>query len=80
MSAASLIATHLNAPYGPVVTAQDVAESLRRGTLSASTHEANAILEALFIECEPSLIERAAAELGVPLDRVRDLREELRTR
>ena len=67
MSAASLIATHLNAPYGPVVTERDVAESLRRGVPSASTTEANAILEALLVECEASLIERAAAELGVPL-------------
>lgn len=67
MSAASLIATHLNAPYGPVVTEGDVAESLRRGVPSARTPEANAILEALFVECEASLIERAAAELGVPL-------------
>ena len=57
-----MIATHLNAPYGPVVTEGDVAESLRRGVPSASTSEANAILEALFVECEASLIERAAAE------------------
>ena len=69
MSATSMIATHLNAPYGPVVTAGDVAESLRRGAPSASTPEANGILEALFVECEASLIERAAAELGVPLRR-----------
>ena len=67
MTAASMIATHLNAPYGPVVTEHDVAESLRRGVPSASTPEANAILEALFVECEASLIQRAAAELGVPL-------------
>ena len=62
-----MIATHLNAPYGPVVTEHDVAESLRRGMPSASTPEANAFLAALFVEGEASVIERAAAELGVPL-------------
>ena len=67
MTAASMIATHLNAPYGPVVTEHDVAGSLRRGMPSASTPEANAILEARFVECGASLIQRAAAELGVPL-------------
>ena len=53
--------------HGTATAQGDVAESLRRGVPSASTSEANAILEALFVECEASLIERAAAELGVPL-------------
>jgi len=38
--AASMIAAHLNAPYGPIVSAYDVAESLRCGELSARTNEA----------------------------------------
>lgn len=74
-----MIATHMNAPYGPVVTADDVVASLRRGTFCAATDEANAILAAMFVECSRSLIERAGAELGVPAERLQALyRESLR--
>lgn len=60
MSAASLIATHLNAPYGKTVSAWDVAASLKAGCLSASSKEANSLLEALFIEVAPDLILKCA--------------------
>lgn len=70
MSAVSMIATHINAPYGPVVTPNDVEVSLRRGVFCAATDEANALLSALFVECSRSLIERAANELDVPMERI----------
>ncbi len=70
MSAASMIATHINVPYGRVVTPNDVEVCLRQGTFCAPTDEANALLSALFVECSRNLIERAASELGVPLERV----------
>ena len=58
MSAASLIATHLNAPYGKIVSARDVIASLRSGHFAAASEEANGILEALFTEVSPDLILR----------------------
>ena len=77
MSAASKIAAHLNVPYGPIVSAHDVAESLRCGKLSACTSAANDILAALFDECEISLIERAVSELGVSPRQLQLLRSSL---
>lgn len=74
-----MIATHMNAPYGTVVTPDDVVASLRRGAFCATTDDANAILAAMFVECSRSLIERAGAELGVPAERLQALyRESLR--
>lgn len=74
-----MIATHMNVPYGPIVTIDDVVASLRRGTFCAATDNANAILAAMFIECSRSLVERAGAELGVPAEQLHALyRESLR--
>ncbi|MFE1574168.1 hypothetical protein ACFIQG_20515 [Comamonas odontotermitis] len=80
MSAAAMIATHLNAPYGPIVTESDVIQTLTIGRLSASSTQANALLEALFIECELGLIERAVRENGIAIEQVRLLRESLQAR
>lgn len=76
MSAASMIATHLNVPYGRMVSAYDVASSLTSGRLSASTKEANAILSALFIETAPRLILRCAREEGASLESMNQLYQE----
>ncbi|MDR6213615.1 hypothetical protein [Paracidovorax wautersii] len=75
MSAASLIATHLNAPYGKVVTAEDVIESLRSGHFAAASEEANGILEALFTEVSPDLILQCADQVGAPPEKVAHLYE-----
>ena len=75
MSAASLIATHLNAPYGKIVSAEDVIVSLKSGHFAASSEEANRILEALFTEVTPDLILRCANQVGAHLDRVAHLYE-----
>ncbi|WP_082516723.1 hypothetical protein [Acidovorax sp. Leaf78] len=76
MPAASLIATHLNAPYGRIVSAGDVALSLTSGRLSAATKAANDILSGLFAEVEPRLILRCAQEEGAALEAVQRLYEE----
>lgn len=76
MPAAALIATHLNAPYGRIVSARDVALSLTSGRLSASTKEANDILSGLFVEVEPRLILRCAREEGAGPDEVKRLYQE----
>lgn len=73
MSAASLIATHLNAPYGKIVSAGDVIASLKSGQFAAASKEANGILEALFIEVSPDLILKCADQVDAPLDKVNDL-------
>ena len=73
MRAASLIATHLNAPYGEIVSAEDVIASLRSGCFAAASDEANGILEALFTEVSPDLILQCAAQVDAPLERVAHL-------
>lgn len=73
MSAASMIAAHLNVPYGPVVTKDDVVESLRKGTFWAATADAKDILISMFVECRRQLVERAGAELGVPATNLKGL-------
>ena len=64
MHSATLITSHLNAPFGAVLSAQDVAESLRVGRLSAKTPQANAVMGYLFVEIEPRLIAACALESG----------------
>lgn len=80
MSAAFLIANHMNVPYGQIVSEEDVAESFRHGKLSASSLEANGILAPFFNEIEPSLIIRCARELGVSLQTINDLYEDTLSR
>ena len=70
MSAAGLIATHMNAPYGPLIQDADVIASMRNGKLSAASADANAILGGMFGEVEPNLIVRCALEADVPLKQV----------
>ena len=75
MYAASLIATHLNAPYGKIVSAVDVIASLRSGHFAAASEEANGILEALFIEVSPDLILQCADQVEAPLEKLAHLYE-----
>lgn len=73
MSGASLIANHMNVPYGRIVSPSDVVASFRNGCLSASNETANAILAPCFNEIEPSLILRCAREVNASLDMVNRL-------
>lgn len=60
-----MIATHLNAPYGEVVMARDVAAVLRAGTLaSLPPGLPRSILWALFAECAPATVLSATLEAG----------------
>lgn len=76
MSAASMIATHMNVPYGKIVSEADVIASFRNGKLSAASKDANGILGPFFNEIEPSLIIRCAKELGVSLQTANALYED----
>ena len=73
MSAAALIATHLTAPYGPLVSETDVIDSLKSGCFSASSQAANDILAAIFLETSPRLILRCARETGTSLEAIQRL-------
>jgi len=70
MSAAALIATHLNAPYGPIVSESDVIASLKNGCFSASSQAGNDILAAIFLETSPRLLLRCAHETGASLEAI----------
>ena len=73
MSGASIIATHMNVPYGKVLTPEDVVASLKSGDFKAATKDGNNLLVSLFIETEPSLILRCAREIQAPLENVNRL-------
>ena len=73
MSAAALIAMHLNAPYGPIVSEKDVIDSLKSGKFSSSSQAANDILAAIFLETSPRLILRCARETGATLEAIHRL-------
>ncbi|WP_304350854.1 hypothetical protein [Comamonas testosteroni] len=76
MSGASLIANHMNVPYGRIVSAGDVAASLQKGYLAGHCKEANGILAPFFNEVEPSLILRCAVEVGTTISKVNALYQE----
>lgn len=73
MSVAQLIATHMNVPYGGVVSAADVVASLRAGRLSAATKAANDILSGVFVKLEPRVIMRCAQQEQIDLASVHQL-------
>lgn len=76
MSVAQLIATHMNVPYGRVVSAADVVASLKAGRLLAPSKFANEILAGLFVEMEPRLILRCAQQENVAISNVQRLYED----
>lgn len=76
-----MVATHLNAPYGDVVTAAEVALALRAGSLADVQSElSRALLMTMFIECAPQSILSAALEAGGSWRSVRSLYLEAVTR
>lgn len=68
-----LVVTHLNAPYGLVVTEEDLARSLRTGKIVADNAAARAVIAQVFIETEPRLLVQCAREIGVPIAKVNAL-------
>lgn len=75
-----MIATHLNAPYGQVVTPSHVAAALRAGDFSAVSGDAlvKELLASMFIELEPEFIGRACYEAGVRLEEAQALYQQAR--
>lgn len=76
----SMIVTHLNAPYGPVLKKETVKAALEAGSLSGlrCMPLERELLETLFVECAPSLIGRACYQIGVGLENAQALYVELR--
>lgn len=73
-----LVVTHLNVPVGNVLTADQLALALRKGSvasLSDSPHAA-ALISGLFAELSPQLILHAAAEAKADLAHVEQLYRE----
>src|SRR5690348_3491873 len=69
MSASSLqiAVTHLNVPVGPVLTVDDFARALRAGSVAGFEDKIAALLIHAFVELDPALIARCAAEAGSDL-------------
>ena len=63
---AGMLACHLNAPLGPVVSPIAIAEALRSGAVDdvAQDETVRAALLSMFVEAEPSLILSCAREAG----------------
>lgn len=62
-----MIATHLNAPCGPLVTPEAVENFLRPGVQALRRMEpaTASVLPAIFEECRTGLIDRARDEAGI---------------
>ena len=68
----SLVVTHLNAPYGRIVTTDDLADALRQGTAYARSRSrsASAIILSMFVESSVKQIVQCASEACADLARV----------
>ena len=73
-----MAATHLNAPTGPVLSAEQLAEALRAGSVDVIAHwpAAAALVSYLFVEVEPRLITLCANEAGAGLAQANRLYQE----
>lgn len=71
-----LAVTHLNAPVGPVVTVDHLAQALRAGSVAGLDARTAAIVSHLFVELDPGLIARCAYEAGSDLRRASELYKE----
>ena len=72
-----MIAGHLNAQYGRVLSTADLALALRSGSLgSIASDLSRALLMSLFVECPPQSILLAALQVGGTWLTVRSLYQE----
>ena len=69
----SMAVTHWNAPYGSVVSVDDLAESLRHGEIRTSSENVAAILSYLFIELEVRPVMRCAMAAGATMPKANQL-------
>ena len=65
--------SHLNVPYGDVLTENDLKMALCSGTLKNLKEEAQALIFQIFNECSPTLILKCAQEAGSTPEKVQAL-------
>jgi len=76
----ALIAGQLNAPYGTVVRADDIAQALREGSLNSLQTERwiKELIANMFVELSPQIIGYATLEAGTKLENAWTLYEHAR--
>ncbi|MGX5659105.1 hypothetical protein ACWKWV_05210 [Castellaniella ginsengisoli] len=74
------ILTHLNAPYGKVVSRAQLLATLRSGSLDAAAPDevAQAVLSTLFMECSGAMVGEACAQANIPLQSAHNLYKSLK--
>lgn len=74
----ALAVAHLNAALGPVLTAVQLAQAMRAGTVRhlSDNPVGAALVESLFVELSPELIVRCANDAGANLVQVERLYQE----
>ena len=78
-AALELAVTHLNAPYGDIVSVQDLAAALVNGTVNGvatRVPSAASVLGRLVVEVSPALIGRCMVAAGATFASVRALYKE----
>ncbi|WP_371436199.1 hypothetical protein [Polaromonas sp.] len=76
-SAIPVAVAHLNAPYGQILTAEDLTAALRAGSFTKMAHPSGSdIAAAMFIELEPEQLLACVNEVGGTLRGLQGLYEE----
>ncbi|MBS9405378.1 hypothetical protein KG088_17340 [Halomonas sp. TRM85114] len=78
MSGLSIAVTHLNVPYGDIVSEKDFALALRNGTTQVDgiSESSAAIIASTFVETTPNLLMRCIREAGASIKSANELYNE----
>jgi hypothetical protein len=78
MSGLSIAVTHLNVPYGEIVSEKDFALALRSGTTQVEgiSESSAAIIASAFVETTPNLLMRCIREAGASIQSANELYKE----
>lgn len=78
MSGLSVAVTHLNVPYGDIVSEQEFALALREGTtqIAGISESSAAIIASAFVETTPNLLMRCIREAGASIQSANELYNE----
>ncbi len=78
MSGLSIAVTHLNVPYGKIVSVEDFALALRNGTTQVDgiSDSSAAIIASAFVETTPNLLMRCIREAGASIQSANELYKE----
>ncbi|MGM0987766.1 MAG: hypothetical protein ACQEXI_12375 [Pseudomonadota bacterium] len=78
MSGLSIAVTHLNVPYGNIVSEKEFALALREGTtqIAGISESSAAIIASAFVETTPNLLMRCIGEAGADMRSANELYKE----